>query len=105
MTATRNRIDETARTAASLAGRTLSLLADMDAFLGYNSAQAIDWGGASKPLNLEEEAVSEGQSPNIQGMDFSRQQVANAIGTFAAIQALMAAGHLGNLQLLASPKG
>ena len=100
MDATRNRIDETARTAAGLAGRTLSLLADMDAFLAYNSAQAIDWAGATKPPNLEE-----GEGGEIQGMDFTRQQVSNAIGTFAAIQALVAQGHLGNLQLLATPRG
>ena len=98
--ATRNRIDETAQAAARLAERWLNLLNDTDGFLGYNSAQSIDWGGATKPTNLEEDVTG-----HIQGMDFTRQAVSNGIGSFAAVQTLMSQGHLGNLQLLAKPRG
>jgi hypothetical protein len=90
---------------ASLAGKLLALMADVDAFVGYNQAQAIDWGGANVPPNM---AVSEPDAAGrvtIQGMAFTRQDVSNCIGTFAAMQTLMSQGHLGNLQLLANPRG
>ena len=98
MAATRNRIDETAQSASAIAGRLLSVIADMEEFVSYNQAQAIDWGGVEKPENLEEDPTG-----HIQAMDFTREQISNAIGTFAAISGLLAQGHRGNLQLVAKP--
>jgi hypothetical protein len=74
----------------------------MEEFVSYNQAQSIDWAGQApdyaKPENLEEDPTG-----HIQAMDFTRQQVSNAIGTFAAISGLLAQGHRGNLQLVAKP--
>jgi hypothetical protein len=60
------------------------------AFIATNSHLSIDWGGAQKPAHL-----------NIDGVAFTRTQLSNAIGTFAAFITLMDAGHLGNLSHLA----
>jgi hypothetical protein len=66
------------------------------AFIATNSHLSIDWGGAQKPAHLNEDAVG-----NIDGVAFTRTQLSNAIGTFAAFITLMDAGHLGNLSHLA----
>jgi hypothetical protein len=79
------------------------LLDVYDAIIGllaHNSALSIDWANATKPAYLEEDA-----NGNLTGLQVTRQQVANAIGTFAAIQTLMGQGNLGNLNLLARPVG
>jgi hypothetical protein len=68
--------------------------------LAHNSGLSIDWGAATKPDYLEEDA-----SGNLAGLPITRQQVANAIGSLAAIQTLMGNGHLGNLNLVARPVG
>ena len=98
--ATRNRIDKTADAAASMSRRALNFLADLDEFIKDNQAQAIDWGGTETPPNMEEDELG-----NIQGRDWSRQRVSNAIGTLAAISAAVDASARGNLRILASPKG
>jgi hypothetical protein len=83
-----------------MAERLMNVLADIDDLVTHNSGLAIDWGGQSKPACITEDAAG-----NIEGLNFSRGQVANAIGTFAAIQTLMGQGHKGNLNLVARPVG
>ena len=72
------------------------------ALLAHNSSQAIDWGGDPAPVYLQEDAG------NLAGLHFSRQQVANAIGSFDAFRVFMTANgnaHLGNINLVARPAG
>ena len=78
----------------------VALLNRMDGMLQHNSAHAIDWGAGAKPSYINEDAAS-----NLEGLTISRQQVANAIGTFASIQSLLDAGGRGNLLLIANPTG
>lgn len=80
-------------------------MSSVDELLGYNSAQAIDWGGADVPPNMALSEADAAGRVTIQGKDFTRQEISNAIGTMAAMQSLMAQGHLGNLQLVAKPRG
>jgi hypothetical protein len=80
--------------------RFLNVYDTLIGILDHNSALSIDWGNATKPAALIEDAAG-----NLEGLQFTRQQVANAIGTLAAIQTLMGQGHLGNLNLLARPSG
>jgi hypothetical protein len=85
---------------ALMAERILTVCALMDDLLAHNSGLALDWGNATKP-----EAIIEDADGNIEGLEITRQQVANAIGSFAAIQGLLDGGHRGNLNLVARPTG
>jgi hypothetical protein len=84
----------------TVAERFLTVYDTLVGILGHNSALSIDWGNETKPAVLIEDADG-----NLEGLQFSRQQVSNAVGTLAAIQTLMGQGHLGNLNLLARPVG
>jgi hypothetical protein len=83
-----------------LAERFLKVYDELVGLLDHNSALSIDWGNATKPAFLEEDADG-----NLAGLPITRQQVANAIGTLASIETLMGQGHLGNLNLVARPAG
>jgi hypothetical protein len=83
-----------------LAERLMDVYADVVDLIAHNSGLSIDWANATKPAFLEEDA-----SGNLAGLPVTRQQVANAIGSFAAIQTLMGNGHLGNLNLVSRPVG
>jgi hypothetical protein len=82
------------------AERLLTVYDSIVGLLAHNSALSIDWANATKPSFFEEDTDG-----NLTGLQVTRQQVANAIGTLAAIQTLMGQGHLGNLNLLARPAG
>lgn len=75
-------------------------------FLEHNSDVIIDWSAGGTPAYISEEA-----NGNILGKDYTRQQVANLIGTLSQLKNLMSnaavtqGDHLGNLNLIAKPLG
>lgn len=91
-------VQDEAASIAAIARKISLLSADIDSLLAHNSAQALDWGAAQTPTAIEESVDG-----NISGAAYTRQQISNAIGSLAAIQTLLAAGHLGNLDLVRSP--
>lgn len=78
------------------------LLNRINAFVKLNQALSIDWGNAQLPASLQEDV-----NGNLQGFNFSRQQVANGIGSLAQVQnmlgnqAVAQGDHLGNFVLIA----
>lgn len=103
-----DRVRETAEAIAGLSNTASKLLADVNRVLEYNSDQAIDWGAAAKPAYIDEEI-----NGNLSGKTYSRQAVANAIGSLDWIRKLLTnqsmtgsqGDHLGNLNQLGSPLG
>jgi SAM-dependent MidA family methyltransferase len=93
---------------ANIANRTAKLLADLHKVLEHNSDLAIDWGAGSTPAYITEEA-----NGNLSGRTFTRQEVANAIGSLDWVRKLLTnqtmtgsqGDHLGNLNKLAAPLG
>lgn len=70
--------------------------------LKTNSHLAIDWGAVATPEYLTENAAG-----NLDTLEFSRQELSNAIGSLDAFRALMEAtsfAHLGNLNHIADAK-
>lgn len=96
MALTHTRALELAELLGAQATEFLDLYGRMQGLLAHNSALSIDWANASKPAFLNEDAAG-----NLDGLDFTRAQVANALGTFAAVQELLDNGHRGNLELIA----
>lgn len=96
MATTYSRASQIARRGKDLANRAKALDRDIQDFLGYNSAESIDWGAGSPPAVLEIDAAG-----NLNGFDFDRMALANFIGTLAAIDTLLDAGHRGNVFKLA----
>lgn len=101
-----DRVVATADRFAALSDRMSTLLADVQKALEYNSDQAIDWAAAQTPAYINEEA-----NGNLSGRLFSRQAVANAIGSFDWFRKLLTnqlmtgsqGDHLGNLNQLGNP--
>ena len=99
------RVQDVAKSLQILSEDLARLHRRIEAALTYNANQAIDWGAALTPVYINEDAGG-----NLTGLNFSRQQVANAIGSFDWVRKLLnnqslAGGqgdHLGNLNLLAS---
>jgi hypothetical protein len=83
-----------------MAERLMAAFVLMDDLLAHNSGLALDWGAATKPAVITEDAAG-----NIAGTFWSRQEIANAIGTLAALQTLLDQGHRGNLNLVSRPVG
>jgi hypothetical protein len=83
-----------------------TLTATVEQFVKHNTHLAIDWGAGSTPAYINEEA-----NGNLLGKGFTRQQVANAIGSLTQLrnlmnnQAVTEGDHLGNLNQLARPLG
>lgn len=102
-----DRVVEVADAAAELADELAKLHARVVRFLAFNSHQAIDWAAGSTPAYITEEA-----NGNISGRTFTRQQVANIIGTLDQMRKLLAnedvsaarGDHLGNLNQLAKAR-
>ncbi len=95
-----------------LSNRMATLLADVTQVLTHNSNQAIDWGaGNGSPGNGTPAYITEDAAFNISGFTFTRQAVANAIGSLTQFQRLLTnlsasqGDHLGNLNQLARPLG
>ncbi len=76
----------------------------ISAILEHNSSQGIDWAASPLPSYITEDS-----SGNLSGLTYSRQAVANAIGSLNQIQNLLTGNsasqgnHLGNLELIARP--
>jgi hypothetical protein len=81
-----------------------SLLAKIQHLLEHNSDLSIDWAAVETP-----EYIAEDADGNINGLLFSRQDVANAVGSLDQIRKLLTnqatsqGDHLGNLNKLARP--
>lgn len=108
MALTPTRVNETADAGRRIAERFLDLLADMDDFLEFNSDQAIDWAGDPTPAYI---GLDNDNSGNIDGRTYSPAQVANLIGSMAAVRTLLTGGtpatgdHLANFNGVARPVG
>jgi len=104
MALTRIVADAEADAVAVVCEEVTSLLARINWLLEHNSDLSIDWAAAQKPSYIEEDAAG-----NLVDRRFSRQNVANAIGSLAQIRSLLTGGaasqgdHLGNLNLMARP--
>lgn len=87
-----------------LATEFTALMGKVRAQLGHNSDQAIDWGAQSTPAYIEEDADG-----NINGLNYSRQNIANLIGSFDQVRALLdgetpsTGDHLGNFNNISRP--
>jgi len=97
------RVQEEADKFADICTRLSRLIDEIDGLVTHNSHQAIDWAAASLPAYIEEDAdgnlsgVGSGHST----YTFSRQEVANAIGSLASLAADSALR--GNINHLARP--
>lgn len=97
MALTHMRALEVAAEAKALADVLKSTYSFAKDFVATNSHLSIDWAANPKPAFLNEDAAG-----NLDGAEFTRAQISNAIGTFAAFIDLMDGGHLGNLSHLAA---
>jgi len=104
MALTRIVADAEADAVATICEEVTALLTRINWLLEHNSDLSIDWAAAQKPAYIEEDA-----SGNLVDRRFTRQNVANAIGSLAQIRSLLTGGavsqgdHLGNLNLMARP--
>lgn len=98
------RVIETAQLASDLARDQAKLASRIDAFLKYNSHQAIDWAAAVKPDYLPQDAKG-----NIDGLTFDAQSAADAIFALQQVSNVLnnveitPGNHLGTLNKIASP--
>lgn len=98
-------LDE-AKAAQALCNTVVTITYQIQRFLAHNSNLAIDWGAATTPSYITEDA-----SGNIQGLNFSRGQVSNVLFSLQQItnvvnnQAATQGDHLGNMNQLAGPFG
>ena len=71
-------------------------------FLTTNSNLSIDWAAGTKPAYINEDV-----SGNLDGQKFTRQQIANVVGSLNNLRALLAneavtqGDHLGNINQIA----
>lgn len=108
MALTYTRVSATADAIADVANQAATLLALIDQLLEYNSDQAIDWGAGSTP-----EYITEDADGNLQGKQFSRQDVSNVVGSLDWMRKLLTnqvmtgsqGDHVGNINKLARPLG
>lgn len=101
-----DRVREEAQAIANACNDVATALTRIQALLTHNSNQAIDWAAGSTPSYITEDAAG-----NLDGLKFSRQAVANAIGSLDAFHKLLTnqsitglqGDHLGNLNQLSRP--
>jgi hypothetical protein len=104
-----DRVRETAVAIRAMAERATVLLRDIEYLLRYNSNQSIEWNAAQKPDYIDEEETGAGAG-NLNGLPFTRANVSNAIFSLSQIQlaltnqATSQGDHIGNLNVLSSPK-
>lgn len=104
MAASAQRLAEAARQASILATDGKQFFGRMNLFLSHMAAMSYDLTADPCPDYIVEDA-----NGNIQGLDFSRQDLANAIGSFTQIrnlalnQTVTEGDHLVNLEKLARP--
>ena len=98
------RVKEEAVAIQLLCEQVRQLQASIASALTHNSNQAIDWAAGSLPSYITEDAAC-----NLDGLNFSRGAVANAIGSLDNLnklltnQAVSQGDHIGNLNQLARP--
>lgn len=96
------RVTEVGNQVKSVAEDAKSLYLRLVEVLETNSDLTIDWGAGSTPTYINEQADG-----NLDSFNFTRQQVANAIGTLDSIRNLFEGNapsqgdHLGNMNLIA----
>lgn len=106
MALTRVTVDAEADAVAVICEEATQLLTRITWMLEHNSDLAIDWAAAVKPDYIEEDVDG-----NLVDRRFSRQNVANAIGSLDWVRKLLTnqdmtgcqGDHLGNLNLMARP--
>jgi hypothetical protein len=104
MPLTRIVADAEADAVALICEEVAAMLTRINLMLEHNSDLSIDWAAATKPAYIEEDAAG-----NMVDRRFSRQNVANAIGSLDQIRKLLTnqatsqGDHLGNLNVMARP--
>jgi hypothetical protein len=102
MANTHVRAKEVGDAAVELSNRMKGLLKDVHGLLQHNTALAIDWANETKPAFLNEDADG-----NLDGLHFTRQEMANALFSLSQFHALLTnqavsqGDYLGNLEKLA----
>lgn len=104
MALTRVSVDRMADAVGLVCEEATYLLTRINWVLEHNSDFSIDWAAAETPAYIEEDAAG-----NLVDRAFSRQNVANAIGSLDQIrklltnQAVTQGDHLGNVNLVSRP--
>lgn len=104
MALTRTIADAEADAIAVICEEATLLLNRINWIMEHNSDLSIDWAAAETPAYIEEDA-----SGNMVDRRFSRQNVANAVGSLDQIRKLLTSqqvsvgDHLGNLNIMARP--
>ena len=94
-----------AKAVAGIAEAVVNLLSQVKSILKHNSNLSIDWANATKPTYITEDAAG-----NLDGLSYSRQQIANVIGSLAQVDNLLNNGtvsqgdHVGNLNQVTRPQ-
>ena len=98
MALNQTRVLVTADALAQIASETTELMTRLRKVVAYNSHQAIDWAAGDTPAYIGED-----EDGNIAGRSYSRQQVANAVGSLAMLSDALSDAHLGNLNQIGRP--
>ena len=102
MALTHQRAKEVAEHAEAICNEAKALHYRVLEFLATNSNLSIDWAAESKPAYINEDS-----SGNLDGLHFSRSQLANVIGSLdqlrkcLANEAVTQGDHLGNINQIA----
>lgn len=104
MALTHEKVVTEAQAIKSVCDLIAAALSAADEILEHNSDLSIDWAAGATPAYITEDGDG-----NISGLTFTRQQVANAVGSLDQFrnlltnQAVSQGDHLGNVNQLASP--
>ena len=102
MALTHQRAKEVAEHCEALCNEAKALHYRILEFLASNSNLSVDWSAVTKPAYLNEDA-----SGNLDGLKYTRTQIANAINSLDQLRATMAnnavtqGDHLGNINQIA----
>lgn len=103
MALTYTRVSEVVTHAKTVSDEAKALHYRLKEFLTTNSNLSIDWGAVNKPAYINEDVAG-----NLDGFTFTRQQMANMIGSLDNIrkvldnEAASQGDHLGNINQIAS---
>ena len=107
MSLTQSHVLAEAKAIASVAALAVETFTQIQQILRHNTNLAIDWGAVETPAYIEEDAAG-----NIVGTNYTRQQIASAVGSLDLVRALLnneelttgnPGDHLGNLNLISPP--
>ncbi len=105
MALTHTRVSEAATEAQEIADQLKAVYQRTVAFLATNSDLSIDWAAGALPSYINEDVDG-----NLDGLGFTRAQVANIVGSFDQFKnlienaAVTQGDHLGNINQLSSVK-